>query len=76
MKETFVQQCLDMMKSEDIKSEMKKIFAPVIDMLLIEVTPYIYIIMTLVFSIFLMILAILILLILVLRSKNEGYKIL
>jgi heme/copper-type cytochrome/quinol oxidase subunit 2 len=75
MKETFVQQCLDMMKSEDIKSELKKIFAPVIDILILEVTPYIYIILTLVFSIFLMILAILILLIFVLRSKNENYKL-
>jgi hypothetical protein len=76
MKDTFIKQCLDMMKSEDIKSEIKKIFAPVIDILLIEVTPYIYIIMTLVFSIFLMILAILIMLIFVLRSKNDGYKLL
>jgi hypothetical protein len=36
MKDSFVQQCLDMMKREDIKSEMKKIFAPVIDILILE----------------------------------------
>jgi uncharacterized membrane protein len=75
MKDSFVQQCLDMMKREDIKSEMKKIFAPVIDILILEITPYIYIILTLVSSIFLMILAILILLILVLRSKNDNNKL-
>jgi len=76
MKETFVQQCLDMLKRDDIKCEMKKVFSPVVDMLLTGVTPYIYIILTLVFSIFVMILAILILLILVLRNKNEHSKLL
>lgn len=75
MKETFVHQCLDMMKREDIKNEMLKIFAPVIDILIIQVKPYIYIILTLVISIFLMILAILILLIIVLRTKNNNYKV-
>jgi hypothetical protein len=64
------------MKREDIKCEMKKVFTPVIDILLIEITPFIYIILTLVFSIFVMILAILILLIVVLRNKNESNKIL
>ena len=55
MKDSFVQQCLDMIKREDIKCEMKKIFAPFIDILILEITPYIYIILTLVSSIFLMI---------------------
>ena len=76
MKYSFVQQCLDIMKREDIKCEMKKVFTPVIDILISEISPYIYIILTLVFSIFVMILAILILLILVLRNKNEVQKIL
>jgi hypothetical protein len=75
MKETFVQQCLDMLKRDDIKCEMKKVFSPVVDMVFIVATPYIYIILTLVFSIFVMILAILILLILVLRNKNEHTKV-
>jgi hypothetical protein len=76
MKDSFVKQCLDIMKREDIKCEMKKVFTPVIDILLIEITPFIYSILTLVFSIFVMILAILILLIVVLRNKNESNKIL
>lgn len=76
MKDSFVQQCLDIMKRDDIKCEMKKVFTPVIDILIIEITPYIYIILTLVFSIFVMILAILILLILVLRNKNDVHKLL
>jgi len=75
MKDSFVKQCLDIMKREDIKCEMKKVFTPVIDILLIEITPFIYIILTLVFSIFVMILAILTLLILALRNKSLISKI-
>ena len=64
MKDTFVQQCLDLLKREDIKNEFKKLLKPVIDVIMYEMNPYIYIIVSLVFLIFIMILAILILLIL------------
>lgn len=70
MKETFVQQCLDLLKREDIKNEFKMLLKPIIDFILYEINPYIYIIMGLVFFIFVMILAILILLILTLRNKE------
>jgi hypothetical protein len=70
MKETFVQQCLDLLKREDIKNEFKMLLKPIIDFILYEINPYIYIIMGLVFFIFVMILAILILLILMLRNKE------
>lgn len=70
MKDSFVQQCLDLLKREDIKHEFKMLLKPVIDFILYEINPYIYIIMGLVFFIFIMILAILIMLILIIRNKN------
>jgi len=75
MKDTLVQQCLDILKREDIKSEIKILFKPIIDFILLEINPYIYIIMSLVFLIFVMILAILILLILMIRNKEFVNKI-
>ena len=70
MKETLVQQCLDILKREDIKQELKIFCTPVIDVIFNEVNFYIYITIFLVFLIFIMILAILILLILILRNKT------
>ena len=75
MKETFVQQCLDILKREDIKNEFKMLLKPIIDFILYEINPYIYIIMSLVFLIFVMILAILILLILIVRNKDVVNKL-
>ena len=60
MKDSIVQQCLDILKREDIKNEFKMLLKPVIDFILYEINPYIYIIVSLVFLIFIMILAILI----------------
>ena len=76
MKDSFVQQCLDVLKRDDIKNEFKKLLKPVIDFILYEINPYIYITVSLVFLIFIMILAILIILIIVLRNKQIITKIL
>jgi hypothetical protein len=70
MKETFAQQCLDILKREDIKHEFKTLLKPVIDFILYEINPYIYVTVSLVFFIFVMILAILILLILLIRNNS------
>jgi hypothetical protein len=75
MKDSIVQQCLDILKREDIKNEFKMLLNPIIDFILYEINPYIYIIMSLVFLIFVMILAILILLILMIRNKEFINKI-
>ena len=75
MKETFVQQCLDILKRDDIKNEFKMLLKPLIDFILYEINPYIYITVALVFFIFIMILAILIILIMLLRNKNVISKI-
>jgi hypothetical protein len=70
MKDSLVQQCLDILKREDVKKEMKLVFTPILDFILYEINPYIYITVALVFMIFVMILAILILLIIILRNKS------
>jgi hypothetical protein len=70
MKDSLVQQCLDILKREDVKNEFKTMLKPVIDFILYEINPYIYITVTLVFLIFVMILAILIILIFLLRNKQ------
>ena len=75
MKDSLVQQCLDILKRDDIKSEFKMLLKPVIDFILYEINPYIYITVALVFLIFVMILAILIILIMLLRNKQIVTKI-
>ena len=70
MKDSLVQQCLDILKRDDIKTEFKMLLKPVIDFILYEINPYIYITVALVFLIFVMILAILIILIMLLRNKQ------
>lgn len=70
MKNSLVQQCLDILKRDDIKNEFKSILKPIIDFILYEINPYIYITVTLVFMIFIMILAILVILIILLRNKQ------
>ena len=79
MKESLVQQCIDLLKHQDIKSNLHSLFSPVLDCIIYEIRPYIYIMVGLILFIifiFIMNLAILILLILVLRNKNTLDKIL
>ena len=75
MKDSLVQQCLDILKRDEIKTEFKMLLKPVIDFILYEINPYIYITVALVFLIFVMILAILIILIMLLRNKQIITKI-
>ncbi len=75
MKETFIQQCLDILKRNDIKTEVKEICQPVIQTIINVINPYIYIIMSLVFLIFILLLGIIVLLVIVLRNKNGLLKL-
>ena len=78
MKESFVplfKECLDIIKREDIKNEIKQIFKPLLDFILYEINPYIYITVALVFSIFVLLLAILFILLLIIRNKQLLAKI-
>lgn len=70
MKDSLIQQCLDILKRDDIKGELKSFCSPVIELIFNIINPYIYITLFLVFLIFIMILVILVLLILVLRNKS------
>ena len=75
MKDSLVQQCLDILKRDDIKNEFKMLLKPVIDFILYEINPYIYITVSLVFLIFIMILARLVILIMLLRNRQILSKI-
>ena len=66
IKESIIQHCLNLLKRPDVKDELKAVMRPVIDMLLRQITPYIYLSITFVFISFLLILGIFILL---LRNK-------
>ena len=70
MKETLLKQCLDILKTENIKNEIKIIFSPVTDLILYEIYTYIYVIIFLVFLIFILILAILVILVTIMRNKT------
>jgi hypothetical protein len=70
MKNSLIQQCLDILKTEDVRNEIKILFSPVTDLILYEIYPYIYVIIFLVFLIFILILSILILLITLLRNHK------
>jgi hypothetical protein len=69
-----VQQCLDLLKREDVKREMKTLFRPILGFLLSEIYPYIYVTLALVFTMFLMTIIILVLLITSLRNKPLWIK--
>ena len=66
-----VNECLDILKRYDVKRELKLLFKPVIEILLFEIQPYIYISVFLLFMLFAMTLANLLLLLFVLRNKQE-----
>jgi len=74
MRDSLVNQCLDILKRDDIKNEFKQLLKPIIDFILYEINPYIYITLALFFLIFMMILAILVILIMLLRNKMNATK--
>ena len=61
-KEKIVQECLEILGRDDVKSEIKNITRPLIDIILREIYPYIYISIIFVFISFLLILGIFIIL--------------
>jgi hypothetical protein len=73
MKSPLIKQCLDILKREDVKQEIKTLFTPIIDIILHEIYPCLYLIILLVALIFILILAILIILVFLLRNKNVFY---
>ena len=67
---SILKQCIDILKTDDIRNEIKSLFSPVTDLILYEIYPYIYVIIFLVFLIFILILAILVILVTIMRNKT------
>tara|TARA_B100001540_G_C15637637_1_gene565113 strand:- start:117 stop:350 length:234 start_codon:yes stop_codon:yes gene_type:complete len=65
--EIILNKCLDILKREDVKTEFKNLFTPLINIILIEIYPYIYLSLLFVIISFLLHLGIFFLL---LRNKN------
>lgn len=68
-KDSLLQQCVDILKTSDVRNEIKQLFSPVTDLILYEIYPYIYIIIFLVFLMFMQLFAILGLLIYTLKYR-------
>ena len=62
IKDTLIQQCLDLLKRDDVKNALKALMKPMIDLILEELYPYIFLSIVFVFISFLLILGIFILL--------------
>jgi hypothetical protein len=67
LKEAIVQECLIVLKRDDVKDELKKLFSPIIDLIIIQIYPYLYLCLMFVLISFLLHLGIFILL---LRNKS------
>ena len=71
IKNTLIQECIDVLKREDVKTEFKTFMTPIIDIILIQINPYLYLCMMFVIISFLLHLGIFILL---LRNKTFNLK--
>ena len=67
IKETLINECINILHKEEVKQEFKELMKPLISMLIQEIYPYIFLSIIFVFISFLLILGIFILL---LRNKN------
>jgi hypothetical protein len=72
IKERIIQECFEILEREDVKQEIKNITRPLIDIILKEIYPYIYISIIFVFISFLLILGIFI----ILMRNNAPFSIL
>jgi hypothetical protein len=71
LKNTLIQECINVLKRDDVKNEFKTFIAPVIDIILAQINPYLYLCMMFVIISFLLHLGIFILL---LRNKSFNFK--
>ena len=71
IKETIVNECLNFLHRDDVKKELKELMKPLINLLIKEIYPYIFLSIIFVFISFLLILGIFILL---LRNKITFFK--
>lgn len=66
LKESIINECLILLKRNDVKDELKNLFSPIIDLIIIQIYPYLYLCLMFVLISFLLHLGIFILL---LRNK-------
>ena len=66
IKDTIIEQCLVILKRDDVKTELKNLLSPLIDLILVQLYPYVYLSLMFVLISFLLHLGIFILL---LRNK-------
>jgi hypothetical protein len=71
MSKSIIDHCINILKREDVKKEIKNMFQPIIDIILQEIYPYIYLSLLFVIISFLLILAIFII---VLQSKTRYFS--
>jgi hypothetical protein len=71
IKNNLIQECIDVLKRDDVKHEFKTFMTPIIDIILIQINPYLYLCMMFVIISFLLHLGIFVLL---LRNKSFTFK--
>ena len=71
MRNLIVEQCLEVIKREDVKAEIKELIKPMISILLQEIYPYIFISLIFVLIAFLLILGIFIFLLRIKKSNSN-----
>ena len=71
IKNTIIQECIDVLKRDDVKNEFKTFITPVIDIILAQINQYLYLCMMFVIISFLLHLGIFFLL---LRNKSFNFK--
>ena len=71
MRNLIVEQCLEVIKREDVKAEIKELIKPMISILLQEIYPYIFISLIFVLIAFLLILGIFILLLPIKKAASN-----
>ena len=71
LKNSLIQECIGVLKREDVKAEVKTFVSPIIDLILVQIYPYLYLCMMFVIISFLLHLGIFILL---LRNKTFSSK--
>jgi hypothetical protein len=67
LKNALIQECIGVLKREDVKTEFKAFISPIIDVILAQINPYLYLCMMFVLISFLLHLGIFVLL---LRNKS------
>lgn len=72
MREKIIDQCLNILKREDVKAELKQLLTPLIEVIISNIYPYIYLSLVFVIISFLLHLGIFVLL---LQNKKMGASI-